>query len=842
MLIFAFYSLYGFLPFGVADVILNEIHFNPPDDGLEAGTFREFIELYNPGSEKIDLSGYYFDKGITYTFSSGTLIEPGQYIVLALNPNHSIWRNRAFKIVGPYQGRLADSGERLTLNRPDGTIVEELKYEDTPPWPQGPDGYGATLERLAANLPAQDFHSWRASERAEGTPGRENSVHQKYPAYPMLLASTVNPAQPTSEDRIYVEVGLDAPEQIESVLLQWEQLAEPVQNEPVIGYGSTWRYWKGFSSPGQGLDWTTLDYNDLNWLVGYTGFGYGDLDMVTTVLDDMRGNYSTLYGRRRFTLSSEDLTKPLLLRMFYDDGFICYINGVEVARANAPQTYDAMSLATGSHEGDQAEVFPIPSKLLQEGRNVLAIVGFNINQFNSTDFVLTPILEIESGASQSFLRLPMQELTTEAGLGRYATWVPTSPSQTLVRMNVEVTLESGQSVLLPHEYEPNPFISYFVYDGDMPSRLPILWMLPPIRSALLNHSRLVGGVVSLPVGQEKPDVFDGSIQIPSASERVKVRFLKGAEFYGDRTINIIPEVPTGGTNAGISSPYREHLGFWFFETMGVPSPWSTFYRVIPLPYSPTGLQTQRLVNEQVNEKFLERVGLNPDADLYKLVYTNPNWEKHTNKDDGTSSIQDLLKALLTPDINARRQAMVERLELDEFLAYSAASIFTSNWDGYWNNNWMYLDPDTLKWQMIPWDLDWIWGATPPPNTGAMYARMPLSFPIDGVAIGNTSVSRAPGPVTSPIHQEPEFYKAYVQTIANQFNRTFGRDFLFAKMQETEDILIEDYQMIQHQTGRAVGGRIQQVRDSYNTLKTYVDARRAYLEPLLPVRVDEWTLY
>lgn len=190
--------------------------------------------------------------------------------------------------------------------------------------------------------------------------------------------------------------------------------------------------------------------------------------------------------------------------------------------------------------------------------------------------------------------------------------------------------------------------------------------------------------------------------------------------------------------------------------------------------------------------------------------------------------------------NARSQTIATQFNLDNMLAYSAVSIFTSNWDGYWQNYWTYLDPVDEQWEMYPWDLDWIWGATPPPNTGAMYAEMPLSFPIDGVAVGFTSVSRPPGPVTSPMHQDSTYYQAYLDHLVEAFDTIFTRELLFTKMDQDRQRLVEDLVMLNNQTGRDVSELVQQVHQSYETLKTYVIRRRAFLEPLLSNPSDRQT--
>lgn len=806
-------------------VIISEIHYNPPAQGIEDGLFREFIELYNPGDEAVDLTGYFFDSGLTYAFPDATILAPGEYLVLARDLEHRVWRNQAIQLLGPYEGRLDNGGERITLKDAQGEIVETLKYNDTPPWPRGADGYDASLERVGATAPADDYHSWRTSLALGGTPGALNSVDGTPPT-PLVSAWQTTPVHPTSADAVRLQVTLDAAAPVTSVFLNIDDGRQDPGGTTLFDYDTLWRFWKGTSAPSTGLDWTALDFDAADWRQAQGGLGYGDTERVNLTLNDMRGSYATVFLRKTFTVTDVSAQQMYFLDIFYDDGFICYVNGQEAARANAPETVTHTVLATGSHESDTLATFSLPRSLFKPGENVMSVVGFNISLGGSSDFVLTPRLRVQQGDSS---RIEMTRMDVSDNAFRYEATLPPAPSQSIIRTNLTVQLENGEEVTLPHAAEPAPFLSYFVYDGEIASTLPILWIQEPQVSTLLDNGRSYGAAVALPGDATAPTLFDGAWVIPSASQRKKIRFIKGAEFFGDRTINIIPEVPTGGTNAGVSSPYREHLGYWFYSQMGVLSPWAQFYRTIELPQNGAALQRQQLVFQQVNERFLEMNGLDPDGDLYKLDRrANPRWEKHTNLAEGTASVDNLLAALSS----SRREAIQTRFNLDNMLAYSAASIFTSNWDGYWQNHWMYLDPATDIWEMYPWDLDWIWGATPPANTGAMYAEMPLSFPIDGVAVGFTKVSRQAGPVTSPMHRDALYYEAYVERLAETFDTTFAQEFLFAQIDEDQARLLEDLALLHQQTGRDVDALVRQVEQSYATLKTYIIRRRAFLAPLL----------
>ena len=67
--------------------------------------------------------------------------------------------------------------------------------------------------------------------------------------------------------------------------------------ETVINWGDHWNYFIGTSNPP--LDWTDQSFNDVGWLSGPSGFGYGDGDDVTTVPSVM-----SVFVRKAFYLES----------------------------------------------------------------------------------------------------------------------------------------------------------------------------------------------------------------------------------------------------------------------------------------------------------------------------------------------------------------------------------------------------------------------------------------------------------------------------------------------------------------------------------------------------------
>jgi hypothetical protein len=231
------------------EVVINEINYDPIDNGDEGGGLREFVEIYNPGPDTANLSGYEFTNGISFAFPSGTMLNTNDYLVVVKTPSHRMWRNTRYQVLGPFDGKLANGGERLTLTAPDGSIVERFSYNDDLPWAPGADGYGPTLERISWDLPADDYHSWRTSTRDEGTPGAQNTVVGT-PPRPVITGFDISPKFPTSNDPVKVQIGIDSPQSVMTANLQFETgIEQEIDVEFLFNFNAEWKTWKGKTSP-----------------------------------------------------------------------------------------------------------------------------------------------------------------------------------------------------------------------------------------------------------------------------------------------------------------------------------------------------------------------------------------------------------------------------------------------------------------------------------------------------------------------------------------------------------------------------------------------------------------
>jgi hypothetical protein len=134
------------------------------------------------------------------------------------------------------------------------------------------------------------------------------------------------------------------------------------------------------------------------WASGPAGFGYGDGDDAT-VLSGMAKRYDRLAIRRKVALPAAlSAEARLFLRVNYDDGFIAWLGGKEVARRNVEAGADGALKVPEDHEAGKWEEIELGTagELLGKDGSVLALQGFNVGK-TSSDFTLDARLEAKQG-------------------------------------------------------------------------------------------------------------------------------------------------------------------------------------------------------------------------------------------------------------------------------------------------------------------------------------------------------------------------------------------------------------------------------------------------------------
>ncbi len=162
-----------------------------------------------------------------------------------------------------------------------------------------------------------------------------------------------------------------------------------------IYYNLPWRYYKG-TSASPPANWNALGFNDSSWSLAKGSFGYGDGDDTTNT-----GPVYSVYMRQYFTLADTSKITLGAIAIDYDDGFVAYLNGKEIARSNLGVTGDKPAYntyANDDHEaalyqGGKYEFFFVPRQMLDSimvpGLNVFSVQVHNVS-LGSADLSAIP--------------------------------------------------------------------------------------------------------------------------------------------------------------------------------------------------------------------------------------------------------------------------------------------------------------------------------------------------------------------------------------------------------------------------------------------------------------------
>ncbi len=159
------------------NLVISEIMYHPDSLCTVAAmdsTELDYIELQNTGVEAFNLGNSEFTDGLEYKFPYPTIVQPGDFVVLAENADE-FQTVYGFAPDGQYKGSLSNDGERLELSDPYGNIIDSLTYNDANPWDEAPDGGGPSLELLNVSWDNNEALNWFRSDTPCGTPNAENS-------------------------------------------------------------------------------------------------------------------------------------------------------------------------------------------------------------------------------------------------------------------------------------------------------------------------------------------------------------------------------------------------------------------------------------------------------------------------------------------------------------------------------------------------------------------------------------------------------------------------------------------------------------------------------------------
>ena len=212
----------------------------------------------------------------------------------------------------------------------------------------------------------------------------------------------------------------------------------------------------------------------------------------------------------------------------------------------------------------------------------------------------------------------------------------------------------------------------------------------------------IDGVVFPKVGIRKKG-FIGSQSRTRPSLKIKLNHIDkegGIEGLTNLTLN---------NNKQDISQVSQFIGYALFNAIGSPAP-RCAYAKVTVNGKNLGIYSHV---ETVRKPLLKRSFGNDNGPLYEgtVVDFNQEWEnsfEHKTGDDtlGREKIIALINVLA--DDKVTEEAIGELVDLESFYRFWATESLLGFWDGYSGNNnnyFIYLNPETDKFQFLPWGAD-----------------------------------------------------------------------------------------------------------------------------------------
>jgi hypothetical protein len=356
------------LRLAMAGVVINEFVADNESGILDfSGQRQDWIELKNTGAIVEDISGWFLtDDALNldkWQLPAGTTLDPGEVLLVFASGKNLVGAELHTNF------SLNNGGEYLALIEADGTT---LSYDFGPAYPaQLADvSHGTGLTGIATTTQT-------------------------------LVSSTsaVSVLVPTGPDTFRDD--------------NWREL-NFTDDTALNGWVS------GIGSVGKDINSDSPDFNDPDGMSG------SDDWINTDIQAQMSDSLKSAYIRYEFNVNNVEQLTSLELDLRIDDGFIAYLNGTEIARANFGEDFFSTSPSWNSGAGHQqgtntsisaynrgAEAadllhFDLTPYLefLENGNNVLAFHGVNTSSTSSTidrrDFLIQPFLTADraTGSSQ----------------------------------------------------------------------------------------------------------------------------------------------------------------------------------------------------------------------------------------------------------------------------------------------------------------------------------------------------------------------------------------------------------------------------------------------------------
>ncbi|MBI4584413.1 MAG: lamin tail domain-containing protein [Planctomycetes bacterium] len=701
------------------DVVINEINYHPHHGSLVASgnlnASLEFIELFNRSSRDIDLSGWAFTKGVRYNFAPGTVLPAGGYLVVAADPPALQGAHGLSGALGPYEGVLADDGERLVLEDARGNIADEVRYRDDGIWSRWADGGGSSLELIDPWQDNGPGSAWAASDESKKAPW-------KTVIYPSVPAG--------GESEFHIILQHRGTVLLDEIKVSGNGVANYLPNGHFDANTSGWVF--------EGT------HVHARRTAAESFAGAGALELTSSGRGDSRVN-------KIEADTSPALPGNVTLNISYAARWVRGTNLVTTRGSNHgfPKTIELpVPKNTGTpgarNSTAQENLGPVIDGVRQEPIVADAAQPVRVlARISDSDGVASALVQYkQDGTLSSFIPTPLlddgQHGDGRAGDGLYAGEIPGIAAGAKVLYYLEAADALGAARTFPVESPQRPLM----YQVDTPS---IQSPAPQYRIILSNASTqtlqsrkalsndLLDGTFVFESGEAYYNVgvrYRGSPWLrPGNPKSYRVRLNKDAPFHGWRKINL--DV-TGWE-------LRERAAFYMirYNSGAIKVPYSQqSHAVLRFNGSRLGLyeHVQQVDTSYVDTWFpgdnqgnLFKIDMRMDIDdsyntanvrNLALDYINNDEEQYrynfsprSNEEKDNFGNLIALARLMDPAVTndaAFRQQVEKLVDVEEWMRILAVRIFNDDWDTYGlgaKNAYLYHASVEGRWKLLPWDSD-----------------------------------------------------------------------------------------------------------------------------------------
>lgn len=690
-------------------VVLSEVHYHPLNDLDDA---EEYVELTNITASPVDLSGWRFGEGIQFTFVAGTVLGPGDRIVVCRDVDRIRSLFRIDNAVGNFGGKLSNFGERLSLLDANGRLVDSMRYRDQGDWPYGADGLGRSLEKAVLDAPSDDPAAWTESRVIT-----EGFQH----------VEAIGPIENLVIQRLIL--GIDGPGEFIVDNLVLESVEEPgvnlIQNgdfeldsiDPWLPRGNTAT---SEVADGVGVDGT----RGLRLIsTGTCGEACGSIDSVSQTFPRGALDRSLEYRLSLDFLhvSGSSAVYARLLRGV-EAGFGTFQLNPGRPNSSMRSTAPPFVSSPGRYPRMPESSDPVwlSVRLRTDGAPPARVdLAWRRDDVPGSPEELIPMAD--DGAHRD----------TFAGDGVWGAEIPPQPHGAQIVYRVLVEDADGEEWIFPRPLHltqslPHEYWGYYVYDALPDSDLPIYHVLirgvdpedPQDVNSHLNCTTLVSASFAYK-GELYPQIgvrWRGNTACYIQKRNFKLKFQRGRDFHGRRKLNL----------QGIwtdKALVREYLSWHFMDEIGAPA-FETEYVRVHLNGQYHGLF---LSLEHPDQRWLRRIGRDPDGCLYKaqqppnsgnqaqgiqrfnsLEEYETRWEKETCETKDLTALAGFIDTLHSRD-GVTASFMLDRTEPEWSITYQIAQVALNNIDSFAKNHFLYRDADEDRWGLIGWDMDLTFG-------------------------------------------------------------------------------------------------------------------------------------